>query len=150
MYDVNVAKIEQALQYSDQLRNDIEALAVQLKDQHSQLHLLAAQRILQIHFEVFTDVANLLIDGFVMRDPGGYEDMVDIMDDEQVITPETSTMLRELIDYYRQTVKEFLSFQMNDTKRIFLRLYPHLGQFAREVRSYLQAELPKEQLQLHT
>ena len=31
-----------------------------------------------------------MIDGFIMRDPGGYEDIIDIMEDEKVITKEMS------------------------------------------------------------
>ena len=29
-----------------------------------------------------------MIDGFIMRDPGSYEDIIDIMEDERVITTE--------------------------------------------------------------
>ncbi len=147
MYNVNVTKIREIFRFSDQLQSEIGALARQFQQgEYNQIQLMAAQRIMQIHFEVFTDVANLLIDGFVMRDPGGYEDMVDIMDDEKVITPKTSTTLRELINFYRQSVKEYLTFEFEDTKRIFLEVYPRLGEFAKEVWSYLEAELPKEQL----
>ena len=32
------------------------------------------------------DVGNLMIDGFIMRDPGSYEDIIDILIDEKVIT----------------------------------------------------------------
>ena len=36
--------------------------------------------------ESIIDVGNTMIDGFIMRDPGGYEDIIDIMEDEKVIT----------------------------------------------------------------
>lgn len=147
MYDVDVKKINQILMFSDQLVSESQSIAEQMQQGTKNfLLLLAAQRILQIQFEVFTDVANLLIDGFVMRDPGGYEDMVDILDDEKVISLETSSTLRELIDFYRQSVKEYLTFEIEQTELKFVTVYPRLHRFAIEVRNYLEAELPAKQL----
>ncbi|GAA3319942.1 hypothetical protein GCM10020331_028930 [Ectobacillus funiculus] len=37
---------------------------------------------------VFLDVGNAIIDGFIMRDPGSYEDIIDILVDEKGCTAE--------------------------------------------------------------
>ena len=34
--------------------------------------------------ESMMDVGNLMIDGFIMRDPGSYEDIIDILVDEKL------------------------------------------------------------------
>ena len=39
-----------------------------------------------------------MIDGFIMRDPGSYEDIIDIMEDEKVITSEMSDPLKRVIE----------------------------------------------------
>lgn len=143
MYNVDTKKIEHLLNYADTIYVQVRDLYERIQaKQHSLVDLLAAERVLLLYFDVFTDVTNLLIDGFVMRDPGGYEDMVDILDDEQVISPATSTYLRELILFYRAAIKDYANYSLNETERIFIRLFPQLQSFAVEVRSYLQVELP--------
>lgn len=144
MYNVDVDRIIHLLEYGEGIIEEGAPLYAQMaKDESpSVIHLLASQRVLQIQFEVFTDVVNLLIDGFVMRDPGGYEDMVDIMDDEQVITERTSQTLRALIAFYRDTVKDYDTYHLPNTADIYRAEYPHLTFFGQEVRTYLQKELP--------
>ena len=39
-----------------------------------------------------------MIDGFIMRDPGSYEDIIDIMEDERVITTEMAVPLKKVIE----------------------------------------------------
>ncbi len=143
MYDVDVNKLNRIFTYTNHLLNDTHVLFEQIKQDKSPstIPLLAAQRILLIYFEVFTDVANILIDGFVMRDPGGYEDMVDILDDEQVITADTSNLLRQLVQFYRQSVKNYIDFDLDDTASLFLKLYPSLHSFSEEVLAYVHKEL---------
>lgn len=142
MYNVDTKKIEHLLSYSDTIYDQAQDLYTRIQGkQHSIVDLLAAERVLLIFFDVFTDVTNLLIDGFVMRDPGGYEDMVDILDDEQVICPSTSAYLRELIRFYRAAIKDYANYSIQNTEDIFTRLFPQLQSFADEVRRYLQAEL---------
>ena len=47
---------------------------------------LALERMVQISIDSVLDVGNAMIDGFIMRDPGSYEDIIDILLDEKVIT----------------------------------------------------------------
>ena len=38
-----------------------------------------------------------MIDGFIMRDPGSYDDIIDIMEDEKVISSEMADPLKKVI-----------------------------------------------------
>ena len=38
-----------------------------------------------------------MIDGFIMRDPGSYEDIIDILMDERVISEEDGQGMKEVI-----------------------------------------------------
>lgn len=40
------------------------------------------------------DVGNAVIDGFIMRDPGSYEDIIDILQDEKVISEEKAMQFK--------------------------------------------------------
>lgn len=40
-----------------------------------------------------------MIDGFIMRDPGSYDDIMDILVDEKVVTEEEGTHLKQFISY---------------------------------------------------
>ena len=57
--------------------------------------------------ESIIDVGNSMIDGFIMRDPGSYEDIIDIMEDERVITPEMADPLKQVIELRKMIVREF-------------------------------------------
>ena len=59
--------------------------------------------------ESIIDVGNTMIDGFIMRDPGSYDDIIDIMDDEKVITPEMSQPLKNVIGLRTMIVREFIN-----------------------------------------
>ena len=60
----------------------------------SLIESLALARLAHVIVESMIDVGNTMIDGFIMRDPGGYEDIIDIMEDEKVITAEMSDPLK--------------------------------------------------------
>ena len=51
--------------------------------------------------EAILDVGNSMIDGFIMRDPGSYDDIIDIMEDEKVITEEMSTSIKRIIGFQK-------------------------------------------------
>ena len=46
---------------------------------------LALERVNYLLIESIIDVGNSMIDGFIMRDPGSYEDIIDILVDEKVM-----------------------------------------------------------------
>jgi len=58
---------------------------------------LALERIAHVIIEAILDVGNAMIDGFIMRDPGSYNDIIDILADEQVIAPADAEQLKAFI-----------------------------------------------------
>ncbi|HLQ82536.1 MAG TPA: HepT-like ribonuclease domain-containing protein, partial [Pseudogracilibacillus sp.] len=65
MYFVDRSKIEKILVYMDELLNEIKD-----KPFDSKLEKLGLQRSTQMVIESIMDVGNMMIDGFIMRDPG--------------------------------------------------------------------------------
>lgn len=72
-----------------------------------QMKRLALERGLEGIFNLFTDIAALLIDRFILRDPGSYEDMVDILSDEGILTFDEAQYWKEVIGVYRRLRKEY-------------------------------------------
>jgi len=80
VYFVDRNKITTNLQYLDKLLAIFEAEENWLQ---SDITKLAVERIGHNVMESMMDVGNLMIDGFIMRDPGSYEDIIDILIDEK-------------------------------------------------------------------
>ena len=57
------------------------------------------------------DVGNAMIDGFIMRDPGSYEDIIDILMDERVISTEDGQGMKEIILLRKMLTQDYI--QMN-------------------------------------
>ncbi|MCG6197821.1 DUF86 domain-containing protein, partial [Anoxybacillus sp. LAT_38] len=57
----------------------------------------AMERALHLSIEAVIDVGNALIDGFIMRDPGSYSDIVEILRDERVISDEQARVLTDVV-----------------------------------------------------
>ncbi len=93
MYFVDREKIEERLLF---MEKQLELLKTQ---QHweTDLEKAALERIAHTIIEAILDTGNAMIDGFIMRDPGSYEDIVDILTDEQVITANFSDILKQVI-----------------------------------------------------
>ncbi|MDA6082861.1 DUF86 domain-containing protein, partial [Escherichia coli] len=83
---VDREKIEDTLSYLEQQISLFE----EVKEWTSPIEKAALERIAQIMIEAILDTGNTMIDGFIMRDPGSYDDIVDILDDEKVISKEMS------------------------------------------------------------
>lgn len=93
MYFVDRQKIEAQLAY-------IESLYEAVTSFHSMgdiIQRLALERLAQGWIEAIIDTGNQMIDGFIMRDPGSYEDILAILEDEKVIPEEVFTGLTRLI-----------------------------------------------------
>ena len=82
-----------------------------------------------------------MIDGFIMRDPGSYEDIIDIMDDEEVIRKEMSEPLKEVVRLRDMIVRDYVSV---DHEQLLQTMTKHLEslQLVRPlVNDYLENEL---------
>lgn len=138
MYFVDRKKIALTLAHMNQLLNLIEAK----KDwQADELSKLAFERIGHNIIESIIDVGNSMIDGFIMRDPGGYDDIIDILTDEKVITVEMDQPLKEVIEFRKVLVRQFYEVDHAKLQEILKKNLQYLQQFPAAVETYLVEEL---------
>ena len=87
------------------------------------------------------DVGNVIIDGFVMRDPGSYDDIIDILLDEKVIPADMEAPLKEVVALRKMLVREFTAVDNEQVVDVLTRNIESLKQFSPLVQSYLENEL---------
>ncbi|MEK4230472.1 DUF86 domain-containing protein [Solibacillus sp. FSL H8-0538] len=138
MYFVDRNKITLNLSHLDELLAIFESEKNWLKDDISKL---ALQRIGHNVMEAMMDVGNLVIDGFIMRDPGSYEDIIDIFVDEKVITPEMDAPLKAVVGLRKMLVREFLAVDNAEVVEVITANLPVLKQFSGKVYNFLTHEL---------
>lgn len=138
MYFVDRKKIALTLAHMNQLLNIIETK----KDwQADEVSKLAFERIGQNIIESVIDVGNSMIDGFIMRDPGGYDDIIDILTDEKVITVEMDGPLKEVIKFRKILVRQFYAVDHKKLEEILSKNLEYLKEFPKAVETYLIDEL---------
>lgn len=138
MYFVDRNQIEKALCHIE----DLLALYKNEKVWNEDLiHSLALTRLTHDIIESIIDVGNTMIDGFIMRDPGSYEDIIDIMDDEKVITAEMTNPIKKVIELRQMIVREFITVDTNVIIATLDASYDALNLYPGKVRHYLENEL---------
>ncbi|ATP41570.1 hypothetical protein CSE16_16875 [Solibacillus sp. R5-41] len=138
MYFVDRNKITLNLAHLDELLALFEAKKDWLADDISKL---ALQRIGHNLMEAMMDVGNLIIDGFIMRDPGSYEDIIDIFVDEKVITPELDAPIKAVVGLRKMIVREFIAVDNEEVFNVLTENLPAMKQFSGKVHDYLTNEL---------
>ena len=138
MYFVDRTKITKNLAHLDSL------LAIFEQEQNwtdNEIKKLALQRIGHNVMESMMDVGNVMIDGFIMRDPGSYDDIIDILVDEKVITPEMDAPLKAVVGLRKMIVRDFLEVDEDEIIRVLTASMAALKQFSPKVEAYLVNEL---------
>lgn len=137
LYNVNTERIEEQLTYLERCLSICEQLQ---NKKLSVFEEFALSRSLHIAVECMIDVGSVMIDGFIMRDPGGYEDIIDILEDEQVITADLASTIRQwvklrerLVRYYTEVKPEELIKAAKDVLKV--------RSFIESIRQYLKKEL---------
>ena len=138
MYFVDRSKIGATLNYLDKILTLFEEEANWLNDDKSKL---ALQCIGHNTIEALMDVGNLMIDGFIMRDPGSYEDIIDILIDEKVITEDMENPLKEVVALRKMLVREFINVNDQQVVDVLTSNLPSLKKYSGLVSSYLENEL---------
>ncbi len=118
IYEVNTKRIDQQLRYLEQCVKVLEQAGV---EKPNSVEGFAVARALHLATECMIDVGSVIIDGFIMRDPGGYSDIVDILEDEQVIDKHIADKVKEhvhfrdkLVRYYNEvTAEELKNFSID-------------------------------------
>jgi len=138
MYFVDRKKITSTLKYLDEIISIFEQKQDWLKDDITKL---ALERIAHNAIESVIDVGNLMIDGFIMRDPGSYDDIIDILIDEKVIAAEKEKPFKELISLRKNLVRKFIQVDIEKVYEVLKKTVPYLKTFSGEVTQYLENEL---------
>ncbi|MDE5415325.1 DUF86 domain-containing protein [Alkalihalobacterium chitinilyticum] len=137
MYFVDREKIENTLTH-------IEVLLSRYRNQstwESDIEKLALERIGHNLIESIIDVGNAMIDGFIMRDPGSYEDIIDILEDEKVVDASASEQLRHVIRFRKPLVQAYVTVDHSKLLNILEENVEAIEAFPGAVRHYLEAEL---------
>lgn len=93
MYFVDQKKIEETLVYVEQILNEVHHQRIDsFKDK------LFLERAAEVMIESMLDVGNMMIDGFIMRDPGSFEDIIDILIDEKCFRKVMMQAIKKLSD----------------------------------------------------
>ncbi|PIC95280.1 hypothetical protein CSV69_12395 [Sporosarcina sp. P26b] len=138
MYFVDQNEINKTLVYMEQLINTFEK---ETDWQQSKVNKLALERIAHGLIEGIIDVGNSMIDGFIMRDPGSYDDIIDILEDEKVIQSEQAVPLKAFISLRPMIVRQFVEVDSSKVETSIRDTSKELKQFPGQVRDYLTNEL---------
>lgn len=137
MYFVDRDKIESTLTY-------LESLIKVFKEQktfHNFVEQLALERMSHLMIEAILDVGNAMIDGFIMRDPGSYEDIIDILEDEKVIDSAAAVSLKKVIAYRKSLVQDYTAINHEQLMGAITAELQAVISFPNAIRTYLQNEL---------
>lgn len=138
MYFVDRNKIIITLKHLNELFSIFEKEENWLNDDISKL---ALQRIGHNVMESMMDVGNLIIDGFIMRDPGSYDDIIDILIDEKVVTTEMEKPLKDVVGLRKMLVREFVQVDNEEVLNVLKSSLNAIKQFPGLVMNYLENEL---------
>ncbi|AQQ52698.1 DUF86 domain-containing protein [Planococcus lenghuensis] len=137
MYFVDRSKITATLAYMDRLLTTFE----QKTEWRGLLDELALERLTLNVIESIIDVGNSMIDGFIMRDPGSYEDILDILLDEKVISDPMHQPLLQVISLRKMLVREFAAANHAELIEVLVGSMNSLKEFRPRVQAYLTDEL---------
>lgn len=136
MYFVDRNQIEETLQYMEKILEELNG-----KKFNTLSERLSQERMVHVMIESILDVGNMMIDGFIMRDPGSYEDIIDILVDEKVIPKEEEKDYKAVIELRKMLVNDYKNVDhtkidsvINDKKEV-------LGKFSKHITNYLKNEL---------
>lgn len=107
----------------------------------SQMEQAALERVTHTMIEAILDVGNAMIDGFIMRDPGSYEDIIDILIDEKVVNADMGLSLKKIVQYRKPLVQSYTAVDHVKLKLTFVSELPELKLFSEKVLDYLKNEL---------
>lgn len=137
MYFVDREKLEATLNY---IEENIHLFESQ-QSWNTTIELKALERISHSLIDSILDVGNAMIDGFIMRDPGSYEDIIDILEDEKVLSKDHANGIKSIILLRKGIVQDYLSIDHETLHHKLMESIDHLKNFAPSVRTYLENEL---------
>ncbi len=102
---------------------------------------LALERLLQLAVESVTDVGHMLIDCFMMRDPGSYEDIIEVLYGEGLFDGSLHRLLLELVRYKGMLSKTYEQrISATELGPFLTELAARLPHFTEAVRVFMKKE----------
>lgn len=142
VYDVDVQRIQKQLHHLEQCADVLQ----KLEEKRSGLEArFSAERALHLAVECMIDVGTVMIDGFIMRDPGGYLDIVDILLDERVIDESTGERLKKHVQLRERLIRYYTEVDWEEI-RPYQADYDLYDKFQSQVQDYLKKELGEKTL----
>ncbi|MFX3625698.1 MAG: DUF86 domain-containing protein [Ectobacillus sp.] len=137
MYFVDRNKIEQTLQCLEQAT---EAFLAK-QEYESIIERYALERMAHLIVDAILDVGNAMIDGFIMRDPGSYEDIIDIMMDENVVQASEGEQLKKIVRLRKMLVQDYIHVQHEEVASALKANMEAIQAYPSRIRRYLEQEL---------
>ncbi|MBO3063187.1 MULTISPECIES: DUF86 domain-containing protein [Mammaliicoccus] len=131
MYFVDSKTLNLKMNYLEKLTVDFEVE----KDSS-----YALERIAHMMIESVVDIGNLIIDAFILRDPGNYKDVIDIMELEKVFQPSTAEAIRNSIDFRKELIRNYESINHDKLKKAFEIANPFYKQAIEDTKHFLKNE----------
>nr|WP_231710675.1 DUF86 domain-containing protein [Gracilibacillus suaedae] len=107
----------------------------------SAIEHLALERITHLLIECILDVGNMMIDGFIMRDPGSYLDIIHILVDEDVIPEKENSGYEAIIGLRKTLVQDYKQIEHEQLQAILNKNIDMLKKFSTHIRTYLATEM---------
>lgn len=140
MYDVNRERIDRRLAFLAVVTGVVERFP-EVPDKADSITRFAAERAVHLATECVTDIGSDLIDGFVMRDAGSLEDIIDILHGEQVFGKDLHAFLISLVKWRKPLVQNYDGLDAVKLYEMAFQLKVELPRYIEAVRNYLAAEL---------
>ncbi|CAM3965704.1 DUF86 domain-containing protein [Bacillus cereus] len=137
MYFVDRKKIEQMLVCLEQATNTFQ----EKKTYETEFEFYALERMSHLIIDCILDVGNAMIDGFIMRDPGSYEDIIDILMDERVISGEEGKDIKEIILLRKMLMQDYIQMNHDELYKTIQKHIAVVEKYPANIRSYLEKEL---------
>ncbi|OZS77009.1 hypothetical protein CF394_13755 [Tetzosporium hominis] len=138
MYFVDRKRIEVIASHLEELLAVYENK--QQWESYPESHLIL-ERVTGSVIESILDIGNAMIDGFIMRDPGSYDDIIDILVDEKVVTADMEQGLKEIVGLRKEVVREYYAVDRDNVAKVFDANLSVIRAFPGQVRKYLVNEL---------
>ncbi|MHC0553043.1 DUF86 domain-containing protein [Salinicoccus sp. CNSTN-B1] len=101
---------------------------------------LALERTCHMLIEASVDVGNMIIDAFILRDPGSYQDVMDIMENEGVIPKEDNERFRATFEWRSELTRNYTRLNHDQMKRDFASNLSAYSDFKQNVLNFFENE----------
>jgi Protein of unknown function DUF86. len=137
VYDVDREKIDGILNYLERQLNVFR----HVRNLDDPVERAAMERSAHMMADSVLDVGNAIIDGFIMRDPGSFEDIIDILLDEQVIDAAMAEGLKTGIRVRKQLIQDYWRAQGQVIYEQMTDAFDAFSRFPDAIRRYLKQQL---------